>query len=130
MTLGSYFMIPEKWVRRLLVIGINRIMLTRLLLLGHMLFIGAALIFSLKIAVGRIRTIAYLLLLFPLVLEYLVFEPVVYTRMYLYFYPLHMNSAEIEKLRHLSTVIFRWITELLFIPHPCHGRRWTRCKPV
>ena len=112
MTLGSYFMLPEKWIRRLLVVKLDRAMLTRLLLLGCLLFIGSSITFSVKVCLGRVRMVFYVLLLLPLLVEYLLFEPAIYTRMYMYFYPLRMSSARIEELRKLVIGIFRSINYL------------------
>lgn len=111
MTLGSYFMLPEVIMRWLLVLKVDRIMLTRLMLLGCLGFIGSAFIFSINISFSTAKMWIYLLLL-PLVVEYLAFEPSVYTRLYLFLYPSRMTLAEIEALQHASVFLMRVLNYL------------------
>lgn len=109
MTLGNYFMLPEWLMRRLLILDVDRTTLTRFLLLGCLFFIGSSMLFSINISLGKMESKISLLLLLPLVVEYVLFEPFVYTRLYFYFYPAHMSLSEIENAKRMIILFARGV---------------------
>lgn len=102
MTIGSYFAIPSWLLGDLLKLNIDKHFIINIMIGSCLLFLYTSVIFALQMKLEtKIKWYQYLIFLLPLVMEYIIFEPSFYLKVYGFFY----SYYTIEQISFVRTIV-------------------------